>query len=66
MKLLDLLSESMADGGAFKAFVDKAVAKKEIQTNEDVGDLSATIPGNGLAEDENELSNDDLESDLDL
>jgi len=34
MKLLDILIESMADGNAFKAFVDSAVAKKETETNE--------------------------------
>lgn len=34
MKLLDILAESMADGGAFKAFVDTAIAKHETQTNE--------------------------------
>lgn len=34
MKLLDILQESMSDGGAFKAFVDSAVAKRETQSNE--------------------------------
>ena len=34
MKLMDVLTESMADGKAFQAFVDQAVAKKETQTNE--------------------------------
>ncbi len=36
MKLLDILAESMADGGAFKAFVDVAVGKRETQTNENI------------------------------
>ena len=34
MKLMDLVLESMADGNAFKAFVNAAVTKKETQTNE--------------------------------
>jgi hypothetical protein len=34
MKLLDILAESMADGGAFKAFTDAAIAKQEVQANE--------------------------------
>ena len=34
MKLLNILIESMSDGGAFKAFADTAIAKKEVQSNE--------------------------------
>jgi len=34
IKLLDILVESMADGKAFKAFVDHAIAKQETQANE--------------------------------
>lgn len=52
MKLLDILKESMADGNAFKAFTEYAVAKQEVQENEEVTsqnrDLSA--PENWLKE----------------
>lgn len=52
MKLLDILKESMADGNAFKAFTEYAVAKQEVQANEEVTqqnkDLSA--PENWLKE----------------
>ena len=34
IKLIDILTESMADGGAFKAFTQAAIAKKETQANE--------------------------------
>lgn len=34
IKLLDILVESMADGKAFQAFVDHAIAKQETQANE--------------------------------
>jgi hypothetical protein len=36
MKLIDILIESMANGNAFKAFVNAAVLKKEIQANEEL------------------------------
>jgi hypothetical protein len=60
LKLIDLINESMADGGAFRAFVDNAVAKKEIQANEDIDDRITSVPGNGLGEgEEDEISHDD-------
>jgi hypothetical protein len=34
MKLINVLMESMADGGAFKAFVQVGVSKLETQANE--------------------------------
>lgn len=66
LKLLDILKESMADGKAFKAFEDYAIAKSGSQTtNEEnmTGEDVMDIPDNELMDIINEILEDDMNDD---